>query len=429
MWLDANVNFDLERLPVGERGWAAFLDWVKTTDDRAERHFLEFKSTIDLNAKPDRIKVVRFILGASNRDPAKAAKYFDGRALMVLGLAEGGAGEPGGVAGFEMSELEADVMKFAGADGPAWDVHRIPLTNGRDVIVIIVEPPTGTIYPVLNESVGIVGGDILLRVDGATRKASGPEIQQMLNRRVDAEHQLDVDVRVHARVLVVRVDRAAIREYADRLAEELRASLPEPSTEIERRFAIVTDARSRWQFTSAVDSFHAAAQDMPERALFEAAGARGASVLVEVENNNETFLNGLRVDLAFEQGVVAVPWRDMQETQLDVFPDRPLPWGEHPIPLVPDVSLGHLPTQDGYVRIEREAPAAISLMLNELRPRYGGRSDENDVVLVMFVEKKREIPTSVSGSWKLTAAGFHELLEGTFTLPVDVVDWRGAGTR
>jgi hypothetical protein len=97
-------ELDLERLPVGERGWEAFLDWVKTTDDRAERHFLEFKSTIDLNAKPDRIKVVRFILGASNRDSAKAAKYFDGRALMVLGLAKGRAEEPGGVAAIEMSE-------------------------------------------------------------------------------------------------------------------------------------------------------------------------------------------------------------------------------------------------------------------------------------------------------------------------------------
>lgn len=423
MCLDANVSFDLERMPTGERGWAAFLAWATATDDRAERHFLEFKSTIDLNTKADRTKVVRFILGASNRDPVKAAKYFDGRALMVLGLAEGGPGEPVGVPAFEMSELEAEVEKFIGADGPAWDVHRVGLPTGRDVVIVIVDPPTGVITPALKETVGILNGDILLRVDGSTRRATGAEIQRMLARRSATSRQLDVAVTVDARVLVVRVDREALRDYAHRVADGLKASLPEPPSELEQRFAIVTDARSRWQFTTGVSAFRAGAVDMPERGLFGAAGTHGQGARVTVSNDNETFLNGLRVDISFDAGVVAVPWFNQDETELSIFDDRPRRWGEQRLPLLPDLDLDP-GAHDGRLYVERESPAVVTMSVNELRPQYSTASEGRDVVLAMFVDRKREIPDSVSCTWKLTAAGFHELLEGRFDLPVDVVDWR-----
>ncbi|WP_430336270.1 hypothetical protein [Rhodococcus sp. ACT016] len=79
---------DLTRIPRGQREWAALVGVLSEDDDRAERHFLELKSQIDLSSTGGGAKVAKFVLGAANRDPEQAAKRFDGHALMVLGVSQ-----------------------------------------------------------------------------------------------------------------------------------------------------------------------------------------------------------------------------------------------------------------------------------------------------------------------------------------------------
>lgn len=143
------------KLPTGNRARAAFVAALEASDDRVERHYLEVKSGFDLNLKADRRKVVKFILGAAHRDPAKAARHFEGHAVMILGLPLDGVR---GVPKFEVIDLERDIVTFAGAHPPGWDIDLVPADDGRDFVLIIVDPPDGRILPVLQSSDPLVSG-------------------------------------------------------------------------------------------------------------------------------------------------------------------------------------------------------------------------------------------------------------------------------
>jgi len=179
------------KLPVGKRARAAFVAALEASDDRAERHYLELKSGFDLNRRADRRKVVKFILGAAHREPAKAARHFEGHAVLVLGLPLDGVR---GVPKFEVMDLEREISEFAGPDPPAWDIDTIAVDEGRDIVLIIVDPPTGRIWPVLKDGEPLWSGDIYMRADGQTRKANGPEVVAMLARAATPGRVLDVAV-------------------------------------------------------------------------------------------------------------------------------------------------------------------------------------------------------------------------------------------
>lgn len=108
-------SLDVDRLPTGQRGWAELVRALAATDDRIERHYLEMKSKADLTTKIDRSKVAKFILGAGNRMPDRAARYLDGHAIMVLGVAHE---QLTSVPPFEAHELEQYVAKFTGTSAP-----------------------------------------------------------------------------------------------------------------------------------------------------------------------------------------------------------------------------------------------------------------------------------------------------------------------
>src|ERR1700741_2517387 len=170
---------DFSALPSGQREWRTLIDALSRTDDRVERHFLEMKSDVDLNETSGRAKVAKFVLGAANRDPKRAAPYFNGRALMILGVAKDLVA---GIPGFEVHELERTVEKFTGTPGPSWDHVRLPVDGDRDVIAVVVAPPEGSLWPCLKDGPALTNGTIYLRADGATRPATGSEVQARLAR-------------------------------------------------------------------------------------------------------------------------------------------------------------------------------------------------------------------------------------------------------
>ena len=85
MWV---TDVDLSRLPTGLLSWGSLVEYAGTFDDRVERYFLEVKSSVDLNTNSGRAKVAKFILGAANRDSARAATRFGGHAVLLLGSAK-----------------------------------------------------------------------------------------------------------------------------------------------------------------------------------------------------------------------------------------------------------------------------------------------------------------------------------------------------
>src|SRR5665647_854887 len=131
-------SIGISRPPSGEMAAAALVRALAATDDRAERHFLEIKSDVDLSTRLGGAKVAKFVLGAANRPVELAARAFGGYGVLVIGV------EPGGTPGIppvEVLALETRIRPFLSATGPAWDVVRVPVASDREVLLVLVDPP------------------------------------------------------------------------------------------------------------------------------------------------------------------------------------------------------------------------------------------------------------------------------------------------
>jgi len=98
----SGVNIDI--VPLGERAQRSILDHVLAVGDEAETNYLEAKSALDLTSIEGVAKIAKFLLGAANRRPQEAARYFHGYAVLVIGAQEGHA--DGVPRGLEAHELE-----------------------------------------------------------------------------------------------------------------------------------------------------------------------------------------------------------------------------------------------------------------------------------------------------------------------------------
>lgn len=208
-----------EQVPTGEIGWSRLIDYVLESDDRVERYFLEVKSEADLNSKRDQAKVAKYILGAANRDLAQAQRRFGGHALMVLGV---GNGTVVGVRPFEAKDLGRAIQRLIGADGPGWDFERIRV-DGHDVIIIVVDPPTGDMWTCRADAPGLTDGGIYVRADGETRQATGDEVRTLITRATSRPPTVDVDVAIEGEVLAIQVDESVLTAWIQTTAEQLRA--------------------------------------------------------------------------------------------------------------------------------------------------------------------------------------------------------------
>ncbi len=399
------------------------MQWAAAGDDRLERFFLELKSDVDLNTQHGRHKVAKFILGAANRSPAQAARRLEGSAVLLLGVSGGAVT---GIPGFEAKDLEREVRKLAGADGPGWDFEQIPVEGDRDVIAVIVDPPTGRVWPCMADGDGLKNGDVYIRGDGDTRKATGAELVAMMNRSAPVQGLPLLDVQVVGKALALLLDedelRTEIRGLLDDYREQARTSITRGS------FAsvIMTDRRSREEFEREIVKWGEAALADPSAGVREIVARCGDGVRIRVRNPSRQPLREVRLDVYID-AATALDWEELREGEtIELFPDRPLRWGR-------DISLplssNFLPTyrpageRDRTVEIVRENPAQLSFTIDHLRPEEDVQSDDDDVVLFVQVPKERHTPLTVR--WKLSAGDIPDLLEGQTTLPVEFKNLTG----
>lgn len=420
------TDIDLSRLPTGARGWAALVKWAAASDDRLERYFLELKSDVDLTTKHGRHKVAKFILGAANRDPAKAAKRFGGHAVLLLGV---GSGKATGIPPFEAQDLEREVLKFTGAEAPGWDYEQIPVDADHDVIAIIVDPPTGQIWPCWADGDKMANGDIYLRGDGKTEKATGTQIRAMLTRRTTASTLPDITVEAEGNALGVKLDLELLTEWVEDTAQDYLDDVDAPAAS--SPFGIVAgsalmERRSKNEFRREVQRWREGALADPLSGVAEIAARFGAGIQLRVVNPARISLRDVRIDIELDGPVRALPWEDPDEdTKTELFPDRPADWGNDSLtalislPAAPFTPIG---SNHGILRITQDRdPAKLSLSLDLLRAEETFLSDENDVVLVLHVDTETDEP--ITGRWRLTAGDVHDVRDGTFSVPVDYRDW------
>lgn len=223
-------ELDLSHLPKGQRGWPLFVEAFKDLDDGAERHFLEFKSDVNPASKVGAAKIAKFILGAANRSPARAARVLDGHALLVIGISQG---RLEGIPSFEVKNLEHEVCKFVGVgtDGPGWQLQSVAVADNKQIIIIQVDPPElgGTLWTCLSDGVeGLTNGRIYIRVEGTTREAHGDEIRALLAEKASRQPEAQLDVQVMAVAMRFACDDQVLEDYLARERKRLLDALPKP---------------------------------------------------------------------------------------------------------------------------------------------------------------------------------------------------------
>ncbi|WP_141782157.1 hypothetical protein [Nocardioides albertanoniae] len=417
------TEFDLRQRPSGEIERLALLEYVMSTDDRIERHFLEVKSDVDLTRKAGRGKVAKFILGAANREPAVADGYFEGHALMVLGAAHGAAT---GIEGFEAKDLHHDVTAWIGTDGPRWGFDRIPLEGSRDVIVVDVWPPTGDIWACRADgedesATRLRNGEIYLRVDGETRAATGNEKHAMflrLKQMAQASKAGGVAVAVVGRVEAVGVDLDVLDEAIVRRARQMRQhdkAFPTP-----RRI-----------LATGVDLWERNARIQPAKGLVAIAAAISPGIQIEVCNKMKTYLQEVQIEVKFD-GNITAGWCSDDDPNL--FPETPIPWKTaepQPLPVMPsDAEMAQVwrssasSDADREIRVKQARPAVLTIDVRVLRPHEVFETEPREVALVVLVGDENDPPSEILCTYRVSASNMDDLIYGEFVVPVEYGDWR-----
>ncbi|MBB6174853.1 hypothetical protein HNR23_004913 [Nocardiopsis mwathae] len=431
-------------LPSGQREWRTLIDALSRTDDRVERHFLEMKSDVDLNETNGRAKVAKFVLGAANRDPDRAAPYFNGRAVMILGAAQG---DVTGIPGFEAHELERAVEKFTGTPGPSWDYVRIPVSGERDVIAVIIAPPEGMVWPCLKDGPGLANGIIYLRADGETRAAKGNEVQAMLARvrqtaAGSAEFAVSVLGSAYRVVAADEVLHDFLRRHKDRLLQayrrhqakarpEGRAGIQAPVTSQMMNNFMTGLQQPEWrsyeEYVEQIEGWEDKVGQAWPALLDHIAGYAGCGTRVRTCNLSSTFTENVLVEIHLEgpvEAIEAVVPHDLDPA--GQLPSPPTEWGPKPAELLPGLhralhNTSYVPSPSLFRRgisFENGGSTTLRLELPALRPQTTHNSDDDEVVLVVRDADLPEIP----GHWRITARGHHRVYEGELTIPVKTID-------
>ena len=166
-------------------------EWVKTEGDRAESHALEAKSTLDFTNKAERskaqAKIVKFILGVSNRDEFKAAHHFQGYAVMVIGVSQG---KVHGVDKTpEQHEFHGSNKAYFGQEMPNYSFVNHTF-EGKNLLFILVEPPVnGKAIYICSKNYHpekaadrLTDGAIYYRDSTETKTADASQLREMINR-------------------------------------------------------------------------------------------------------------------------------------------------------------------------------------------------------------------------------------------------------
>ncbi|MEV0079009.1 hypothetical protein AB0H58_21620 [Nocardia neocaledoniensis] len=432
------MDLDLAAFPKGDRQLWEIVDYIKDNGDRTETHYLEAKSDVDVRTKAGGVKVAKFVLGAANRMPDVAAKYFEGHALMVLGVTHGAID---GVDQIDEKDLRSRVGQYTGSGSkPGWEIRQLPIVNtNKVVLVVLVDPPEAgaTIWTCRKEySDGAKGtpllrdGAIYVRPTSETREANAAEIAELVERaRTVSLPDADLDVTISG--VVHRITfRPGLR---DEWIEDVRKHLSRGGAKNAGvgagaglfMTASLIDSRNAEQFNTELDTWAYEVKRAWAKFVLAASWMIAKPPAIQVFNRGQTFLRDVEVQVEFPQGVLGLDEPDDD----DPLPEMPAARGE-----IPDLAIGHfhpIPSPYSPGELAGLGPESFTLenpmddgavaiyKLRELRPRpYAPMDALFNLIALQSTPAEVE---SVSGTWLLTA-DHHRNYSGTFEIPVKVLD-------
>lgn len=175
-------------IPLGEISQRRILDHVIAVGDESETSYLEVKSVLDLTKSDAIAKVAKFLLGAANRPPKEAARYFHGYAVLMIGAQKG---EASGVdRGVEAHQLGDRLGPYLGPQFPDFEFGRVSVSEAREVLFVVAQPPRDgqPIFPCHKNFHGqknqekLDNGAIYVRGHSNTRSATAGEVLALVER-------------------------------------------------------------------------------------------------------------------------------------------------------------------------------------------------------------------------------------------------------
>jgi hypothetical protein len=300
--------------------------------------------------------------------------------------------------------------------------------DDKDVIVIVVDPPTGDVATCRADGEGLSDGAIYVRADGETRRATGDEIRTLIDRATRRSHPVDVDGAIEGEVLALHIDESVLREWIQQEAERHRRKAEGgPRRAYGLASVGVSDTRSRDDFLAEVATWKEAAMADPTAGVVALAGRMSPNgIRVQLTNRTRTFLRDVRVDLDADGDLIATEWRRHdRDDPVELFPDAPIEWGRWTMSDLLRAgawnSITTSATPHGMVLIRNEKSACLTMHMDSLRPEESHVSDDDQVVLVMLTDTP---PESVTLRWRVTAEAVNDVFEGTCDVPVRALDWR-----
>lgn len=427
---------DTSRTPHGERQRKALLAEIVAQGDALEKHYLEIKRQLDFSSKEETTKIAKFILGAANRLPATAERHFGGYAVMVIGAEHGGM--PGVPTGIEMLDIEHKINKFLSPGGPQWELERAPAdTPGQEVIFILVDPPQegDPIYlrraDFQGSKVNLANGDIYVRTQGQTRKATAVEIDGLVARagqKTLPSPELTVTLEGEAHHLDLTPEKLDSFIF-DQLKKARSDHLPPPASGTIQENPIFQMVNTRTllgldssrmspeAFNRQADKWEKQIRDDWEKNLGRIAGAALQGLVINVGNLQSTFLEAVRLDLVIE-GAYGVDIEDPEDVTMGkLFPPvikKRNPYGADYSLLAPSFNsirpaMSQYPLK--WKNIGKDLQVTIEL--DQLRPGTPWVSDGDDFVVIA-----RHNVTALSGAWRATVRGHHRAFEGEVSIPV-----------
>lgn len=446
---------DTRRAPKGEIAARALVLAVVANDDRVERHFLEVKSSLDLRMKKDQAKLAKFILGAANRMPEQAAVAFEGHGVMVVGASGGCAS---GIPPVEALEIQKAVLPFLGADGPRYDIVRVPCeASDNEVLVLVVDPPVWGQGPFICRRSGdgqLRDGAVFVRADGETREARADELGQLIHRGqvglaqvnfgvrvigvvrpviVDHERTVEEFIARHRSRLLAAMERGKVSEEPGKLPlDPFRPTLGSASFLRMMQSFTTPEQRSESDYLSSVENWERTVRRVWQGGVMRLIGARAQPAEVEVANIEKTFFHDVEVKLHLEGPVWGAknraPNHVLNHENLGL-PAPPRAWGPSEATWVGSEQRYAIPSRLGSpqnatrpfsrTRWTNSGSVDWSFSVGQLRPREVKVSDDEELVLCTLDPSM----ASVHGTWEITARDHHDVFSGSLEVEVgDVVD-------
>lgn len=415
------------RLPQGPEERRQLVNALLEKSELRETDYLEVKSSFNLTDRKDQATVARFILGAANREPEIAARNLGGHAILIAGV---GANSICGVTGEEGRDLFNYVAKIIGEDGPRW-WREVEDFERKDVLFIFVAPPTGEIFPVMNEAPGLKNGELLIRGDQETRKMNGVEIRRRLQKNKEmTERSFSLDVEIISPVNASFPAHRAAAEMIRQQAYSRKQSVPKAqkptALPYDAQFNMLnielnTHNQSPAQYLQEIDAWTEEA--LQDTSLLETAlvAENAIPVTLRLTVTSQEYLKNVQIILELPECIKAFRKNEFESPEMVLGRNLPKPWTSalnaqiHSMRDVLDLTRNATLDLGSGAMVSEDDRQLVKIPVTGLHPLDPETVKIEDVFLIGNINLNQEVIVS----WRATSENVPGVQKGEYLVQVE----------